>query len=112
MLYQWRGGRGAKRICCPCRKFDTKRRRCSALDDQTGGEVKIVGVACAMGLIYDVAALLTDCCQLSDLEQTSSSVQEIYQVLPVRDSPLFCQSVLLPRGVRFVFLFCFLTPRR
>lgn len=69
-------------------------------DDQTGGEVKTVGVACAMGLIYDVAALLTDCCQASDLKQTSSSVQ----VLPVRDSLLFCQSVLLPRDVHLVFL--------
>jgi hypothetical protein len=57
-----------------------------------------------MGLIYDVAALLTDCCQPSDLKQTSSSVQESYQVLPVRDSLLFCQSVLLPRGVHLVFL--------
>ena len=73
-------------------------------DDQTGGEVKTVGVACAMGLIYDVAALLTDCCQASDLKQTSSSVQESYQVLPVCDSLLFCQSVLLPRGVRLAFL--------
>ena len=73
-------------------------------DDQAGGEVKTVGVACAMGLIYDVPALLTVCCQPSDLKQTSSSVQESYQVLPVRDSLLFCQSVLLPRGVRLVLL--------
>jgi hypothetical protein len=73
-------------------------------DDQTGGEVKTVGVACAMGLIYDVAALLTDCCQPSDFKQTSSSVQERYQVLAVRDSLLFCQSVLLPRGVHLVYL--------
>ena len=81
--------------------------------DQTGGEVKTDGVACAVGLIYDVAALLlTDCCQPSDLKRTSSSVQESYQLLRVRDSLLFCQSVLLPRGARlcFSFLFCFLTP--
>jgi len=103
MLYQREMDVGRGESAAPAGSL-TWRTSLLSSDDQTGGEVKTVGVACAMGLIYDVAALLTDCCQPSDLKQTSSSVQESYQVLPVRDSLLFCQSVLLPRGVCLMFL--------